>query len=44
VIQYVGRHDGGRATSVDDQRAGCFVAVGSPRRSFRYVVFNQPGT
>jgi hypothetical protein len=41
VVQYVGWH-GGRATSVDDQRAGQFVAVGSRGRSFRYVVFNQP--
>jgi hypothetical protein len=41
VIQYVGWH-GGRATSVDNQQTGQFVAVGSRGHSFRYVVFNQP--
>jgi hypothetical protein len=42
VIQYVGDNAGSRPTSVDDQRSGSFVAVGSPYHDFRYVVFNQP--
>lgn len=41
VIQYAGGRSG-RPTSVDHQRDGRFVAVGSPRHCFRYVVFNQP--
>jgi hypothetical protein len=41
TIQYVGE-GGRRPTSVANQKAGSFVAVGSPKRRFRYVVFNQP--
>ncbi len=39
TLQYVGRR-GGRQTSVDRLRDGSFVAVGTPGRYFRYVVFN----
>lgn len=39
IIQYVGR-GGKRPTSVARQRRGSFVAIGSPRRAFRYVIFD----
>jgi hypothetical protein len=41
LIQYVGA-GGSRPTSVVVQGAGTFVADGSPRSRFRYVVYNQP--
>jgi Collagen triple helix repeat (20 copies) len=41
MIQYVGA-GGRRPTSVTQQKVGSFVAVGSPNRRFRYVVYNQP--
>jgi hypothetical protein len=40
TLQYVGR-GGRRPTSVAELRAGRFVATGSPRARFRYVVYNQ---
>lgn len=39
IVQYVGR-GGQRPTSVARIRHGSFVALGTPRRAFRYVVFN----
>jgi hypothetical protein len=40
TIEYMDGH--GRPTSVDRLTTGSFVATGTPRRHFRYVVFNQP--
>lgn len=39
IVQYVGR-GGKRPTSVARMRPGRFVALGTPRRAFRYVIFD----
>lgn len=39
IVQYVGR-GGMRPTSVARVRPGSFVAIGSPRRAFRFVIFD----
>jgi hypothetical protein len=41
VVQYVGQ-PGAKPTSVSQLQPGGFVAIGSPGRHFRYVVYNQP--
>jgi hypothetical protein len=41
VVQYTGE-GGSKPTSVSEMRAGGFVALGSPGRHFKYVVFDQP--
>lgn len=39
IVQYVG-HRASRPITVRQVRDGHFLAIGSPRRHFKYVVFN----